>query len=278
MWRLLGQHPQIRASRSKEPYYFAPEYAFGRIARSADEYLALFGEDAGEPWSLEASPLYLYSEGAAKEIERTVPDARIVIMLRDPIELMHSMYMRGMYMAREKDLTFEEALAAESERKRDPRYDMRWFYRDLATFADGVERYLQRFETKVVIFDDFVSRQADVYADLLRFIGADESFEPEPIHVNHTRVARSRFVHRALYNTALRQAARLAFRGRAKRVVRRTLHNINTVTPMRSPLSPDLRLRVFEEQREDLRRVSELIGRDVESLWDPSRSKTASPG
>ncbi len=129
----------------------------------------------------------LYSTVAAARIKTNSPDAKIIIMLRDPVEQMYSYHSVRRRNATE-DLDFEAALAAEADRRegrRLPRLARNvkmYQYRAVASYTDQVARYFDAFgreNVHVVIFDDFVRDPAASYRATLEFLGVDPEFKPD---------------------------------------------------------------------------------------------------
>lgn len=87
LYHYLRSHPDVFMSEAKEPHYFSyageGQPAWGM--RSLDAYEALFDSVHGERATGEASTWYLYSETAAEEIYRALPNTQIIILLRNPI-------------------------------------------------------------------------------------------------------------------------------------------------------------------------------------------------
>src|SRR5687767_7533385 len=119
----------------KEPHYFCTDF-YKPSGLTEDQYLELFAPAKSEKRIGEGSTWYIYSEEARKGIKAFDPDARIIIMLRDPVAMMYSLHAQRLWLARENIQDFEEALDAESDRKegrRLPRYPFPvqlLFYRD----------------------------------------------------------------------------------------------------------------------------------------------------
>ena len=121
----LRQHPQIFMPDLKEPRFFAleggilnfqnPDSAINyNSITTLREYESLFANVTNELGIGEASPLYLYSEKAARRIKHYVPDAKLMVILRNPVDRAFSCYT---HLLREgyETLSFEAALKAESE-------------------------------------------------------------------------------------------------------------------------------------------------------------------
>jgi hypothetical protein len=96
LYEYLRRIPEVYMSAVKEPYYFAPNFPSNPYIRriaARDEYLSLFRNTRGERLIGEASPLYLWDVESPVLIHKVVPDARIIMILRDPIERAFSSYL-----------------------------------------------------------------------------------------------------------------------------------------------------------------------------------------
>src|SRR3954462_7600425 len=99
MFHYLSSHPDVYMSDRKEMHFFGTDLNFGPqiYRRSLDAYLAEYEGRNGEHRAGEASVWYLLSKTAASEIKAFNADANIIIMLRDPVELLHSMFYMFRY-------------------------------------------------------------------------------------------------------------------------------------------------------------------------------------
>lgn len=173
-------------SRVKEPSYFA--FAGVELPPSSvrdafrdhfvlDEcaYRALFAE-AGTATAGEASSVYLDSAVAPGRIHSAVPDARIVISLRDPLDAFESRVrtLRTMRIRRFDDLARDLA-QYEAGDDGDVHY-----YR----YYEPVRRYLELFgrdRVKVLLFDDLVSAPKRTVQDVYAFLNVDPSYVPPDV-------------------------------------------------------------------------------------------------
>ena len=96
----LGQHPEVFIPRIKEINFFGSDLTGLRSARNLNEYLAFFEPGDGKCCG-EGSTWYLFSKTAASEIHRHNPSAKIIIMLRDPVEAMYSLHNQLLYNGNE---------------------------------------------------------------------------------------------------------------------------------------------------------------------------------
>lgn len=114
LYRYLVQHPAILPADSKELHYFDYQYHKGRWWYLSQFPLALL---AGDALTGEATPYYLYHPHAPARIQADLPDARLIVLLRDPVERAFSHFKLNRKKGRERpDVTFEAALEMETER------------------------------------------------------------------------------------------------------------------------------------------------------------------
>ena len=92
-YHYLRQHPQIFMPDNKEPHYFGSDLKkrSDEFIKTEEEYLSLFKDADSSQMAGEASTFYLYSKAAQKEIKGFNPHAKIIIMLRNPIDFLHSL-------------------------------------------------------------------------------------------------------------------------------------------------------------------------------------------
>jgi hypothetical protein len=274
LYDFLRQHPQIFLPQEKELLFFASDLSYpSRL--SEDEFLAHFGEARDELRIGTSHTAYLQSRRSAHEIAERRPDADIIVMLRNPVEMVHSWHSELLYETIEDIEDFEDALDAEPYRRRGERiprharnsYVESLFYTDVASFAEQVARYLDVFgrsHVHVILHDDLRSDPHATYRDTLAFLGVDASFEPEFGVLNPNKAVRSRRLQRVYFGTDAR-GHRLV-RNLVPRPVRQRLLALNARPAAREEMDPRVRLRLAATFREDVSRLGELLGRDL-SRW-----------
>lgn len=188
LYHYLDQSNDIFFSKIKEPEFFCFDgdfdkfYNIERITKKhvldLESYKALFDEAQSELIRGEASPTYLYSSCAPRKIYDLIPDAKIVVMLRNPINRAFSHYMHNIHMGLEELCTFEEAIRAENERIKQ-NWAFYWHYLRMGMYSEQLVRYFDYFsieQIKVIIFDDFVSDPVAVVRDVCNFLCVNENF------------------------------------------------------------------------------------------------------
>ena len=147
MHEYLRRHPDIYLPLYKEPHYFGSDLQgsrFQQFRNNQQKYLSLYQDVYHEQMIGEASPWYLVSRKAADEIASYDANAKIIIMLRNPADMMYSLYSQFRYSGNEHLTSFEEALRLESERKqgkhirRAAHCIIGLFYREMASYTQQV--------------------------------------------------------------------------------------------------------------------------------------------
>ena len=289
MHSYLAQHPDIYMSPRKEPRWsgFVPDLDSGSAAdaryftRDRDEYLGHFSGAADETVVGESSHVYLPSTEAARLIHEFAPDARILIMLRDPVTSIHSRHQQNVWMSREDILDFEEALAAESDRRAgrrlppDTPYNAGLLYREACTMTPQVKRYVDAFgrdRVHVALLEDLGAKPLETYRGVLEFLGVDADFVPsEMAVVNPGSGLRSVRLHRMRARLApIEHGVRRVVPERAFRLLSaplRAIWSANKRPAPRSPMTPELEAELTKYFAPDVASLSELVGRDLGVAW-----------
>lgn len=284
MYHYLRQHPQIffpfddaKLGRAKEPHYFCPELEIGERDSIKDEgeYLDLYRGSEYAKWRGDASVLYLFSEQAASRIKQFCPDARILIMLRPPVEQMHSRHAHCIrhITAREDITDFYEAIAAGEDRRNGLRIPPHTTipkcldYFSVARFAPQVERYFDTFgrdAMKVVLLEDMVAAPKETYRQLLAFLQVDDSFAPEFRAYNEApaQTPLERAVHRVYRNSAVKRVVQAIAPYQARRRVLNGIRVLARGRKQRLPRDEEL----YQRCRPDVERLARLLERDL-SHW-----------
>jgi hypothetical protein len=273
----LRQHPGIIIPERKELHYFGSDLRFLKSERpTREEYLAQFAASKPEQIAGEASVWYLFSELAAKEIQAFCPSAKIIIMLRNPADMMYSLHSQYLFESNEDLADFAEALAAEEDRSQgrrlppDSNYREGLLYRRVASFAMQVRRYLDVFpreHVQIIDFDDFSRDTPRVFAEVLEFLHVDSSFRCEFEVRNPNKQVRSRFLHSFLNNpgTLSILLGRLLPKSLRRSLVSR-LKRANSPTAPRPPLLPELREQLNHEFAAQIKELGAMVGKDF-SKW-----------
>jgi len=204
LYYLLGKLPQVHLSTPKEPYYFVDEYE-----RGPEYHWQTYYADGwrGQPLVGEAQTAHLFLPYVPQRIHQTVPDARLIVILRNPVDRAFSHWWMRRGNGRET-LSFEESLRENQARivagstiegadaenlwraHMAPKPD-RWgvrpcslrVYLEAGYYAVQLERYLQFFPRSqlcVLLLDEFIRAPLETTRQLFEFLGLDPSEVKRP--------------------------------------------------------------------------------------------------
>jgi hypothetical protein len=190
LYAYLRSHPAIAGPPWKEVSFFDRHYRRGEAWYRGNFPNKLYlrgirARTGTEPIVGEASPSYLFHPAAPERVASLVPGARLIALVRNPVDRAYSHYQHEVALGRES-LPFDEALeredermAGELDRMHDPRYFSHawWNFTYLARgrYAEQLERWLEHFPRDrllVVPSDDLLARAAETYRRVLAFLGA----------------------------------------------------------------------------------------------------------
>ena len=274
LYDFLGQHPQIFLPRTKELLHFASDLSYP-TRLSENEFLAHFSDRQGEQRAGTAHTAYLQSRRAASEIKSKRPDADIIIMLRNPVDMLHSWHSELLYETIEDIEDFESALDAEPARRRGERiprsarnsYVESLYYTDVAAFGEQVQRYLDTFgrsHVHVILQDELSADPGATYRATVEFLRVDSSHVPQFGKLNVNKAVRSRMLQKLYFATAA--PGHRAVRRLVPAPVRRRLLAMNARATPRPEMPSHVRRRLERVFRDDVARLGDLLGRDL-SGW-----------
>jgi hypothetical protein len=175
--RYLDAHPEVFLAPQKEVHFFDRHYDEG-----LDWYRRQFSGASGQRAIGEATQSYIYDEPVPARMAATVPDARLVAILRNPVDRAYSHYWLNRAQGREP-LEFAEALTEEPKRISGPNWGIRLgrSYLDRGRYLGQLRRvcdHYPRDSLLVVLFEDLRDDPAGTYECVCRFLKVDDSFRP----------------------------------------------------------------------------------------------------
>jgi hypothetical protein len=271
MYEFLRQHPGLYLPETKELLFYASDLSYpSRLTK--EEFAGHFSARTSGQLVGTSHTAYLQSAIAPEEIRRDHPDARILIMLRDPMEMLPAWHSELLFETIEDIPDFGAALAAEQERRagrRIPRnalnsYVEALFYTDVARFAPQVNRYMDAFgrdRVHVILHEDFVADAALTYRRTLEFLDVDPGFTPAFASVNANKVARSSLLQRVYFST--QTPGHRLIRSLLPSRLRRILLAANRREESRAVLPAAVQQSIREALADDVRALSALLERDL---------------
>jgi hypothetical protein len=287
LYHYLNQHPQVYMSPIKEPFFFDHEMnSKGEVVRrefgghrqpprftNIEEYSVLFEGVRGEKAIGEATPLYIYAPGTAERIERYVPGAKSIALLRNPADRAYSAFLYAVRMGVEPLTDFAQALREEPLRMRNGWHYV-FHYRSRGLYYQQLKRYYEVFGRErlgVWLYEDMREDPASVVQSVFRFLKVDDTFatdtslrhNPAGVPASVSARAAIRATDKAVWVLRKVLAPTSSTLPLAFKMRRLVQSRVLTEPP---PIDPALREGLVEGYKEDILRVQELIGRDL-STW-----------
>lgn len=210
LYEYLDQHPDIFMSPIKEPHYFSAgdmdfnsfrplirervnqfnvkQFLASEMKKKVhraylsdwNDYLQLFKNVRTESAIGEASTSYLWSPSAPAAIQSKIPESRIIILLRNPVERAFAHYLMDLKNGLTK-FSFGDALHADRNTL-DPSWGKNSMYVETGLYCSQVKRFLSVFnrnQVLILLFDEFRSNPILVTQRIYGFLGVDETFIPD---------------------------------------------------------------------------------------------------
>ena len=274
----LKQHPDVYMCPHKSPNYFVsqeeqPSREGPRVRAMArqwvsdrKEYERLFDGARGIKIRGEVSPVYLQATSAPGAIHDACPDAKLIAVLRNPIDRAYAHFLGRRRDGLEGRRDFSEVV---KEELADPLPDDVAFgsYLGCGRYHHFLQGYYERFapeRIKVFLFDALQNDMQGLMAEVYEFLEVDTGFVPDTAY-RHNRsgeienpVVRQIWTRSAPLRTFLRPLW--------PEFVRDAVHPLRSVALVKPELDAAIRTRLVSVFREDVNQLQNLIGRDL-SHW-----------
>lgn len=295
LYQYLGQHPEIFVSPLKEPNFFAfkgqdvcfqgpgDERCNQLSITSLPEYKNLF-QNTDAPIRGEASPSSLVYPNAPHRIAEHVPDAKLLAVLRNPVDRAYSNFLMMIKQGREPHRDFATALAKEESRL-EAGWSYFWGYKNFGFYHNQLSRYYDVFpkdQIHVCLFRDLVQTPSALLSDLFSFLGAAPSFQPDTLkRHNPSGIPQFESLHWLLYHAGLRPTLKSLLPSSVTRFfsshfsdIAQTLHrwkkHLVHHNLRRPSMAPEVRRHLQSLYRDDILRLQDLIDRDLSHWLDDS--------
>ncbi len=176
----LSRHPDIAISSNKEPMFFGSDLDHSWKTNSLDEYLSFFSHAKDNQIRGEGSVWYLFSKKAAQEIIDVRPDAKLIIMLRDPAEAAISLHNQFVRTLNEDILDAYKAVSSSEKRRngmyipKNSHFPAALDYISVFNYAEQLEYVFSVFskpQVHIVFFDDFIKNTENEMKKIYSFLG-----------------------------------------------------------------------------------------------------------
>ena len=276
----LKTHKDIFISNPKEIHFFASDFKKLSCAKNLEEYISLFNVDTYDYKAIgEASVFHLYSDDAIENIYNFNKDAKIIVMLRSPIDYIYSYHSQALFAGNEIIEDFKHAWSMQKSRKLGNNIPSTCkskkilLYKEASLFGEQVERLLNVFPKKQVHFiliDDLKKNVRQVYLEVLAFLDVKDDGKIDFEKVNENKKHRFKSLGKLRNNPP---KGLISIVKKFKKVVgienislMKKIHELNREKVQREPLSQEFKKELLDEFIDDINKLEKLINRDL-SVW-----------
>lgn len=276
----LGQHHQVFMSFPKEPGYLAflergyhyldgygrPAPASKYVVKDESTYLNLFsGVLPGQSIVAEASTWYFSVPGVAERIKDFNKDAKILVILRNPVDRAYSAWCHARRDKLEPCDEFASALQKESDRG-EVEFLLR--YHRMGMYSESLAEYLSVFDDDrvlVLLYEDLLGDELTLWNRLCGFLEIDQSAEmPRQRRPNRSGQPRSRLVQTAMRSHQIKAGIRAFIPTQAAFWIKDRVDRMNL--KQFPQLDNDTRATLLNYYRQDIETLARITGRDL-SGW-----------
>ena len=262
----LMQHPQVFMPENLEPYYFArldiPQNYEREIISNEKKYLNLFKNTKNCRAIGESSPVYLYCPHSALEIKNRFPNSKIIISLRNPIEIAYSEYFSLKFMGFDKNRSFNELLDSSKEQ-----LDQNEFHIDSLLEAGFYSKHIKRFQKifsknqiKIIIFEEYIKNTIPTINSILSFLDIDKSIAFKTAPKGAYKVPRNFASQKLMNNSTFRKTAKFIIPTVARQKIGERFLVKESSRPV---LKQNERQRLKEIYQDDVENLAKLLGRSL---------------
>lgn len=266
LYHYLDQHPNVCMSARKETGVFMDNYDRGLTWLAETYYQHYDGESAVG----EGSAGVLRRPECAERIYRALPEVKLIFLLRDPIDRLHShfSFLQGV-RAIDAEWSFSAYIRSD-HRLRDRLIDQGFYHKHLTRFA----QYFDRDQMLILLFDDLCTDTAATVRRAYQFIGVVSSFNPDLDTYNRTREPRFETAYRVLEGIWQKVRSHLSmYTINQTRRLRKAVKSVVTQTTNRGAMSRADAVYLHDLYADSNRKLAHWLERDL-SDWERRPAQT----
>jgi hypothetical protein len=263
----LAQHPEIVMSTIKEPNFFSNKevlhdnlyYIAAPLVKTIEEYNSLFVEKCNEKIYGESSVSYLFYPGVAKRLKDYNEKSKILIFLRNPIQRAFSHYLMD-YTAGYVNIPFADLIENSSL---NPKAYQQTISQGL--YSNKVDNYIKAFgkdQVKVIILEEVQNDMMSVIKDIEGFLDLS-SFNNYNFETRNSYSYSNSLLIKYFYRSQrLKKCIKFV-------INRQMINNLKTLflRAQKPIMKNDCKLFLKELYKEDVQKLSNLINKDLTSIW-----------
>ncbi|GAB4225919.1 MAG: sulfotransferase [Stanieria sp.] len=273
IYNYLQEHPQIYMSPVKETNFFEKDWESLPVEErnkkgiiTFDDYCQLFTNVKDEIAIGEASPNYLFHyQSSAPKIKQYLPNAKLIAILRNPVERAYSDYLMHI-----RDAIGYRPLSEQIKHSAHKSFIIRKGF-----YYEPLKFYYEQFcpeQIKVFLYEDFCKQPQVIMQEMYRYLGVDDTFSPDVSKkAQVAKVPKNQTINNLLQRqnplrTMVANALKTIISLETRQKLRDSLVNLNSIDKKQAPLSEEDRKQLIKIYQEDIFKLQELLQRDL-SIW-----------
>jgi Sulfotransferase domain len=281
LWSWLKAHPDVYFPDFKEPHYFCfqnsknvggaemDQHYKNKITTTLNAYQSLYENSTSGQMMGDASPGYLYFQHAAERIKLHDPDAKIICILRNPIDRAFSQFLHHVRDGLEETTNFNEALDLEEARIRNGWW-WGFHYSNAGNYLNQWTKYCENFKPHqrlLIFYDDLEKQPEKVYQLICNFLELvpqqDINFD---FRTNDTSLIKSvpkySHLHRSLeQGSHFSHLIHKLLPTRTSKWARDCLFAFNRTK--KPTLTPEVRSRLKKYYEDEMKKLSDFVRADL---------------
>ena len=266
LYYYLSEHPQIQMSSQKETDYFSSQniqnqgmyYRRNRVS-TLEKYKSLFTQKEGVIYG-EASVSYMYYDTVANDIKKYNPNAKIIVILRNPIDRAFSHYLMDYRLGLVSD-SFEKIINRQSKHQYASLFYQQYVL--VSKYYEQLKRYFDVFDREQILvldYQDFKTETSKTLESVYKFLDIDIDYLANTATRHNTFSMPKNAIIRFFYSiVGLRKLFNIFFSEKMKEVVRVKLFRAGE----KPKISLETKQQLKQLFRDDIYRVSKLIDKDL---------------
>jgi len=271
----LRQHPEIYMPLKKEIHHFADD-----LLKKNDYWLQnnpffkLFQKTKKNQIAGETSVFYLLSENAAKNIFEYNPNAKIIIMLRNSVDVAYSLYSQLVFNGEENITNFKDAIEIESDRRKginlppNTRIYKKHLYVEVVKYTEQIKRFQKYFSKEqihFIFFKDFKKNTLNSVQNTYQFLNINNTFVPKLKIHNSNKKIKNRKLQKITTFVINSFFSRFLCEDNLEKL-RNFAISINSIQQKRIPLDFDTKQLLINTLKQEIINLEKLLNIDL-STW-----------
>ncbi len=271
LYYYLKQHPQVVMSSVKEPNFFSyPELEKQKLyykddsVKNEQEYLKLFNHNNAQAKAIgEASVSYLFYSGTAVRIKSFQPEAKIIVMLRNPFDRAWSHYLMDYKLNYVRD-SFDNIATKRVNGHRNNQHFQQ--YIELGLYHRQLKNYIDVFGKEklyIGLYDELKNNTQKVYDEICSFLNIDKKTLPEASAYNSAEMPRNGLIKSLYASDNIRRGLKKMLGGEQSRKIKSLLFKKPEMQAQE-----ETRIQLKNLFAEDLRKTESLTGLNLKAWYE----------